>query len=157
MNGMARYKDLSVVVLLGLLCWLVHEQVQLAPPSWFPGDIGVAAVPGLVNSVLAFLLLLLAAQTAMRWKKTKHSAGVNADRLQWSKLAGVAVLYFLFIAAVALSELHFSLLATAFLASSLWLLLGGGWRHAAISLAFGVVVSGLCQLLFVSLFGVVLP
>jgi hypothetical protein len=157
-NGQARLKSLSILAVLGLLCGLVYQQVTLAPPSWFPGDIGVAAVPGLVNTVLGVLLLVLAVQTLLGWKiEVDAPESAITARLQWDKMGGVTLLYFLFIAAAACTDLHFGLLAAAFLAISLWLLRGGGWRGAFTSLVFGVLIAGLCQLLFVNLFGIIMP
>lgn len=158
MSRLALLRELSILAVLGLIFWLVREQVRSAPPSWFPGDIGVAAVPGLVNAALGLLLLVLAVRTAWSWRSGFDSPPLAEPAgLQWGKMSGVTLLYCLFIAAIAGTGMPFGLLAAAFLAGSLFVLRGGGWRDALISLAFGVIVSGLSQVLFARLFGVILP
>jgi hypothetical protein len=155
-------RDLVLLIALVLVVLMVHHQVSIAPASWFPGDIGVAAVPGLINALLGALVVVLFARFLLSGARGHYSDPGEESELDHAPGAvlrwfGAALLLFLFIAGLGVERIPFEVLGLLYLAFTILVIRGCSWRNLWSALAVSLAVVIAVSLVFSRLFGVVLP
>lgn len=156
----ANLANVLLAVILWLFCWALLQDAATAPPSWFPGDIGVTAVPELAIWGLVVLSGLLLLQTAWRWK--------DAETVEWQpgsawpefrdrglKMLLTLALMTVYVASLGLERPGFEVKSFAWLALTLVVLLGHRKWLAALATSLAAVL--LVSLVFTRIFTVTLP
>ena len=154
--------DAALIVLLALLACAIHREVLRAPPSWFPGDIGVAAVPGMLNRALVALAVLLALRLLVSWRKQRNveSPSDEASVLSRSgtlRFSLALTLLLAFVASLGNPLIGFEALSFGYVLLNVLLLLGPGLRHAIVAAAIAGLSVLAVTVVFTRVFAVVLP
>ena len=154
--------DVALALLLLGFAWLVRTDAAQAPPSWFPGDIGVNAVPELANAALAVLASMLLIRALFGLARGERPAIDTAALIRRFREGGyrpllTGLLLFGFITLLGYDRVPFEVLAFAYVAANLWLLRGRGWNKVLLAVGVALATVAAISLVFTQLFTVVLP
>mgnify|MGYP001814260157 FL=1 len=156
----ANLANVLLAAILWLLCWALLRDAATAPPSWFPGDIGVTAVPELAIWGLVILSGLLLLQTAWRWKEAdvvewRPGSAWQVFRERGLRMTLTLLLMVVYIASLWLETPGFEVKSFAWLTLTLLVLLGRRRWPAAVGVSLLAVA--LVSIVFTRIFTVTLP
>ncbi len=148
----------GALIIIGVLLFIEAEK---APVSWFPGDIGVTAVPKLmITALIVFSIVLIVENIVKLRQQTSTSEREDIeqkDKPQTLKLLLAAAYLFGYIVILDLGIVPYYL--SSFLFSFLFIQLLSQWqpKQMAISAGISLVSVVVIILVFDKLFVVVLP
>ena len=146
----------GALIIIGILLFIEAEK---APVSWFPGDIGVAAVPKLlITALIVFSIILIVENIVKLRQQTSEKEDIEQkDTPQTLKLLLATAYLFGYILILDLGFVPYYL--SSFIFSFLFIQLLSQWqpKQMAISAAISLVSVVLIILVFDKLFLVVLP